>query len=49
MPYNGIVECRLGLQELKGFQKDVLMLVINDSPYGKRVPVQLGTLHIDMI
>ena len=25
------------------------MLVIYDSPYGKRVPVQLGTLHIDMI
>ena len=25
------------------------MLVIDDSPYGKRVPVQLGTLHIDMI
>ena len=49
VPYYGIVECRLGLPELTGFQKDVLMLVIDDSPYGKRVPVQLGTLHIDMI
>ena len=47
--YYGIVECQLGLPELTGFQKDVLMLVIDDSPYGKRVPVQLGTLHIDMI
>ena len=25
------------------------MLVTDDSPYGKKVPVQLGTLHIDMI
>ena len=25
------------------------MLVIDDSPYGQKVPVQLGTLHIDMI
>ena len=49
VPYYGIVECRLGLPELTGFQKDVLMLVIDDSPYGQRVPVQLGTLHIDMI
>ena len=49
MPYYSIVECQLGLPELTGFQKDVLMLVIDDSPYGKRVPVQLGTLHIDMI
>ena len=49
VPYYGIVECQLGLPELTEFQKDVLMLVIDDSPYGKRVPVQLGTLHIDMI
>ena len=49
VPYYGIVECQLGLPELTGFQKDVLMLVIDDSPYGQRVPVQLGTLHIDMI
>ena len=26
----------------------VLMLVIDDSPYGARVPIQIGTLHIDM-
>ena len=45
--YYGIVECQLGLPEVKGFQKDVLMVVIDD--YGKKVPVQLGTLHIDMI
>ena len=24
------------------------MLVIDDSAYGMRVPIQIGTLHIDM-
>ena len=48
MPCYGIVECQLGLPQVKGFQKDVLMLVIDNSPYGKKVPVQLGTLHINM-
>ena len=24
------------------------MLVLDDSPYGMRVPVQIGSLHIDM-
>ena len=32
----------------KKFDLDVLMLVIDDSPYTMRVPVQIGTLHIDM-
>ena len=49
VPYYGIVECQLRLPKIEGFQKDVLMLVIDDSSYGKKVPVQLGTLHIDMI
>ena len=49
VPYYGIVECQLGLPEVKGFQRDVFMLEIDDSPYGKKAPVQLGTLHIDMI
>ena len=30
------------------FDLDVLMLVVDDSPYGMRVPIQIGTLHIDM-
>ena len=25
------------------------MMVIDDDDYGKRVPIQLGTLHIDQI
>ena len=28
---------------------DVLMLVVPDSPYCERVPIALGTLHIDML
>ena len=49
VPYYGIIECRLGLPEIEGFQKDVLMLVIDNSPYDKKVPIQLGTLNIHMI
>ena len=49
VPYYGYVEGRLGIPGLPDFGKDVLMLVIDDSPYGKRVPIQLGTIHIDMV
>ena len=36
------------LPQIKKFDVDVLMLVINDSAYGMRVPIQIGTLHINM-
>ena len=49
VPYYGIVKCQLGLPKIEGFQRDVLMLIIDNSPYGKKVPIQLGILHIDMI
>ena len=48
VPYHGYVECRLQLPQIKKFDVDVLMLVIDDSAYGMRVPIQIGTLHIDM-
>ena len=48
VPYHGYVECPLQLPQIKKFDVDVLMLVINDSAYGMRVPIQIGTLHIDM-
>ena len=48
MPYHGYVECCLQLPQIKKFDIDVLMLVINDSAYGMQVPIQIGTLHIDM-
>ena len=46
--YYGYVECHLKLPQIEKFDVDVLMLIIDDSAYGMRVPVQLGTLHIDM-
>ena len=35
--------------EIKAFDKDILMLVIENSEYAQWVPIQLGTLHIDRI
>ena len=49
VPYYGYIEGRLEIPGLPKFREDVLMLVIDDSPYGKRVPIQLGTIHIDMV
>ena len=34
---------------MQNLSEYILMLVIKDSEYGERVPIQLGTLHIDMI
>ena len=48
VPYHGYVECKLKIPQIKKFDLDVLMLVIDDSPYAMRVPIQIGTLHIDM-
>ena len=33
-PYYGYVECRLQLPQIKKFDVDVLMLIIDDSVYG---------------
>ena len=49
VPYHGYVECQLKLPQIEKFDLDVLMLVLDDSPYGMRVPVQIGSLHIDMV
>ena len=48
VPYHGYVECKLRIPQIREFDLDVLMLVIDDSPYAMRVPVQIGTLHINM-
>ena len=37
------------IPEVAAFKEDVLMMVIDDYEYGKRVPIQVGTLHIDDI
>ena len=47
--YLGYTECTLEIPKVKGFKQDVLLLVVNDSEYRVRVPILLGTLHINMI
>ena len=47
IPYVEYVEVNLKIPEIKAFNEDVLMLVIEDSEYAQWVPIQLGMLHID--
>ena len=49
VPYLGYVEATLKIPEVEGFEEDCLFLVVADHAYGKRVPITIGTLHIDMI
>ena len=49
VPYKGYVEVLLEVLEVPWLKEYILMLVVKDSEYGNRVPLQLGTLHIDMI
>ena len=47
--YKDYVEAILGLSQVKKFEEPSLFVVVNDGEYSKRVPIQLGTLHIDMV
>ena len=49
VPYLGYVEATLDIPEVEAFNEDCLFLVVSDHTYGKRVPLTIGTLHIDMI
>ena len=49
VPYKGYVEVLLEVPGIQNLSEYILMLVIDDSEYGERVPLQLGTLHIDMV
>ena len=49
VPFEGYVEVRMQVPGVTAFDLDVLMFVIPESEYSKRVPVTLGTLHIDEI
>ena len=46
VPYVGYVEARLKIPGIHAMDKDSLFMVSNSSQYMKRVPIQLGTLHI---
>ena len=43
----GYAEVILKILEIKVFNEDVLLLVIDDILHGQRVPIWLGTLHIN--
>ena len=45
VPYLGCVEVKLQIPENKAFNEELLMMVINDSRYGNKKPLQIGTLH----
>ena len=49
VPYLGITEGKVELEEVKGFEQEVVFLVVPDSPYGKICPIQLGTKIIDAV
>ena len=48
-PYLGYVETHLEMPGVKMFDKDCLMLVLEDIPYEEMVSIQIGTLHTDMV
>ena len=47
LPYLGYTELRLDIPGIAKFDHDALMMVYPDSKYSHRVPVIIGTLHID--
>ena len=49
VPYDGYVELRMRVPNVKAFDLDVLMLVIPESEYPRRGPITIGTIHIDEI
>ena len=49
VPHDGYVKVRLKIPNVRAFDLDVLMLVIPESQYARKVPVTLGTIHIDEI
>ena len=49
VPYDGYVELRMRVPNVQAFDLDVLMLVIPESEYSRRVPITIGTIHIDEI
>ena len=48
-PYTGCVQVNLKIPEIKAFNEDVLMFVIEESTSAQWVPIQLWTLHIDKV
>ena len=47
VPYSGYVEANLSIPGIKAMNRDSLLMAVKDTEYTNRVPVQLGTLHIN--
>ena len=47
--YKGYVEALLEIPQVKSFKEPSLFVVVSDSEYGKQVPVQIGTIQIDLV
>ena len=49
VPYLGYTEVNLRVPRVKALDEDILVVIQNDSTYSAKVPIALGTLHIDMV
>ena len=47
--YQGYVEVNLKVPGVSALNEDMLMLVVNDSAYTERVPIALGTIHVEWV
>ena len=47
--YLGYTEVNFHILGVKALNEDILVVIQNDSAYSSRVPIPLGTLHIDMV
>ena len=46
IPYIGYVEAQLQIPEIKNYKEDALMVVMNNSRYGDKIPFAISTIHI---
>ena len=49
VPFLGYMEVNLRVPGVKALDEDILVVIQNDSAYSAKVPVALGTFHIDMV
>ena len=49
IPYLGYTEINSQVPGVNALNEDILVVIQNDSAYSSRVPIALGTLHIDMV
>ena len=47
--YKRYVEVILSIPEVQDLEETCLFVVVDDSKYGKWMPIQIGTLHIDLV